>query len=111
MISELTKQDVIALTNESKRKAILADWRSWAVWWDVPEIGLTVRRLNLPDGSFFTASWYEGDDFFPGGGTNNVNRPRFHYGAGPGKLKSGSVAESVLTDRLKELRKELMRDG
>ena len=111
MISELTKQDVITLTNESKRKAILADWRSWAVWWDVPEIGLTVRRLNLPDGSFFTASWYEGDDFFPGGGTNNVNRPRFHYSAGPGKLKIGSVAISVLTDRLKELRKELMRDG
>ena len=111
MISELTKQDVLALTNESKRKAILADWRSWAVWWDVPEIGLTVRRLNLPDGSFFTASWYAGDDFFPGGGTHNVNRPRFHYGAGPGKLKSGSVAESVLTDKLKELRKEMMRDG
>ena len=108
MILELTRQDILALTNESKRKAILAGWRSWAVWWDVPEIGLTVRRLNLPDGSFFTASWYEGDDFFPGGGTHNVNRPRFHYGAGPGKLKSGSVAESVLTDKLKELRKELL---
>ena len=109
MILELKKQDILNLTNESKRKAILAGWRSWAVWWDVPEIGLTVRRLNLPDGSFFTASWYEGDDFFPGGGTHNVNRPRFHYGAGPGKLKSGSVAESVLTDKLKELRKELLR--
>lgn len=108
MILELKKQDILNLTNESKRKAVLADWRSWAVWWDVPEIGLTVRRLNLPDGSFFTASWYEGDDFFPGGGTHNVNRPRFHYGAGPGKLKSGSVAESVLTDKLKELRKELL---
>lgn len=111
MILELKKQDILNLTNESKRKAILAGWRSWAVWWDVPEIGLTVRRLNLPDGSFFTASWYEGDDFFPGGGTHNVNRPRFHYGAGPGKLKSGSVAESVLTDKLKELRKELLRDA
>ena len=108
MILELKKQDILNLTNESKRKAILAGWRSWAVWWDVPEIGLTVRRLNLPDGSFFTASWYEGDDFFPGVGTHNVNRPRFHYGAGPGKLKSGSVAESVLTDKLKELRKELL---
>lgn len=108
MILELKKQNILNLTNESKRKAVLADWRSWAVWWDVPEIGLTVRRLNLPDGSFFTASWYEGDDFFPGGGTHNVNRPRFHYGAGPGKLKSGSVAESVLTDKLKELRKELL---
>lgn len=111
MMLALTGKDILALTNESKRKAILAGWRSWAVWWDVPEIGLTVRRLNLPDGSFFTASWYAGDDFFPGGGTHNVNRPRFHYGAGPGKLKSGSVAESVLTDKLKELRKELLERG
>lgn len=111
MILELKKQDILNLTNESKRKAVLADWRSWAVWWDVPEIGLTVRRLNLPDGSFFTASWYEGDDFFPGGGTHNVNCPRFNLCDKGGKLKAGSKAESLLTDKLKELRKELMRDG
>lgn len=108
MILELTKQDVLALTNESKRKAVLADWRSWAVWWDVPEIGLTVRRLNLPDGSFFTASWYEGDDFFLGGSMGNVNRPRFNLCDKGGKLKAGSKAESLLTDKLKELRKELL---
>lgn len=108
MILELTKQDVIALTNESKRKAVLSGWRSWAVWLDEPEIGLTVRRLNLPDGSFFTASWYEGDDFFPGGGTHNVNRPRFNLCDKGGKLKAGSKAESLLTDKLKELRKELL---
>ena len=111
MILELTRQDVIALTNDSKRKAILEGWRSWAVWWDVPEIGLTVHRLNLPDGSFFTASWYAGDDFFPGGGTHNVNRPRFNLCDKGGKLKAGNKAESLLTDKLKELRKELMRDG
>ena len=111
MILELTRQDILALTNESKRKAILAGWRSWAVWWDVPEIGLTVRRLNLPDGSFFTASWYEGDDFFPGGGTHNVNRPRYNFGGKGDKLKAGSVAESQLTDKLKELRKELLERG
>ena len=96
MILELTRQDILALTNESKRKAILAGWRSWAVWWDVPEIGLTVRRLNLPDGSFFTASWYEGDDFYPGGGTHNVNRPRYNFGGADSKLKAGSAAESLL---------------
>ena len=33
MILELKKQDILNLTNESKRKAILAGWRSWAVWW------------------------------------------------------------------------------
>ena len=81
MILELTRQDILALTNESKRKAILAGWRSWAVWWD---------------------------DFFPGGGTHNVNRPRFNLCDKGGKLKAGSKAESLLTDKLKELRKELL---
>lgn len=108
MILELTKQNILNLTNESKRKAILAAWRSWGIWHKAPEIGLSVYRLDLPDGSFFTASWYEGDDFFPGGSMGNVNRPRFNVG---GKLKAGSVAESVLTDKLKELRKELLHNA
>lgn len=53
----------------------------------------------------------EGDDFFPGGSMGNVNRPRFNLCNKGGKLKAGSKAESLLTDKLKELRKELMRDG
>lgn len=89
MILELTKQDILVLTNESKRKAVLADWQNWGIWHKAPEIGLSVYRLDLPDGSFFTASWYAGDDFFPGGKGD--------------KLKAGSVAESQLTDKLKEL--------
>ena len=108
MMLELTGKDILALTNESKRKNILAAWRSWGIWHKAPEIGLSVYRLDLPDGSFFTASWYEGDDFFPGGGTHNVNRPRFNLCDKGGKLKAGSKAESLLTDKLKELRKELL---
>lgn len=98
MILELTKQNILNLTNESKRKNILAAWRSWGIWHKAPEIGLSVYRLDLPDGSFFTASWYEGDDFFPGGsmGMGNVNRPRYNFGGADGKLKAGSVAESLL---------------
>lgn len=111
MMLELTRQDILALTNESKRKAILAAWRSWGIWHKAPEIGLSVYRLDLPDGLSFTASWYEGDDFFPGGGTHNVNRPRYNFGGKGGKLKAGSKAESLLTDKLKELRKELLNHG
>lgn len=111
MMLELTGKDILALTNESKRKVVLADWQNWGIWHKAPEIGLSVYRLDLPDGSFFTASWYEGDDFFPGGGTHNVNRPRYNFGGADGKLKAGSVAESVLTDKLKELRKELLSDA
>lgn len=108
MLLGLTGKDILALTNESKRKAVLADWQNWGIWHKAPEIGLFVYRLDLPDGSFFTASWYEGDDFFPGGGTHNVNRPRFNLCDKGGKLKAGSKAESLLTDKLKELRKEML---
>lgn len=55
--------DVMQLTNNEKRKAVLAAWQEWPLWATVPEIGLTVHRLDLPDGSAFTASWYDGDDF------------------------------------------------
>lgn len=108
MMLELTRQDILNLTNAKKRKAVLIDWQNWGIWHKAPEIGLSVYRLDLPDGSFFTASWYEGDDFYPGGGTNNVNRPRYNFGGEDGKLKAGSKAESLLTDKLKELRKELL---
>ena len=45
MILELTKQNILNLTNESKRKNILAAWRSWGIWHKAPEIGLSVYRL------------------------------------------------------------------
>lgn len=100
MMLELTGKDILALTNESKRKAVLSDWRNWGIWHKAPEIGLSVYRLDLPDGSFF-----------PGGSMGNVNRPRFNLCNKGGKLKAGSKAESLLTDKLKELRKELLNHG
>lgn len=105
---ELTEQDVLCLTNSEKRKAVLAAWREWPVWVDVPEIGLTVHRLVLPGGGAFTASWYAGDDFFPGGGTRNANRPCFHLIGHNGKLAHGSQGESVFLEQLQELRTSLV---
>ncbi len=106
MILELTKQNILNLTNESKRKNILAAWRSWGIWHKAPEIGLSVYRLDLPDGSFFTASWYEGDDFFPGGsiGAERQCQPSAFQSLRQGRQaeSSGSKAESLLTDKLKE---------
>lgn len=101
--------DVIHLTNNEKRKAVLAAWQEWPLWATVPEIGLTVHRLDLPDGSAFTASWYDGDDFYPGGGTRNVNRPRYHLIGAGDKLASGSQAESILIDHLQAMRQKLLQ--
>lgn len=32
MMLELTGKDILALTNESKRKAVLSDWKNWGIW-------------------------------------------------------------------------------
>ena len=48
MVLKLTSQDVLNLTNDKKRKAVLAGWQSWGIWWEAPEIGLSVHRLDLP---------------------------------------------------------------
>lgn len=105
---KLTEQDLLELTNNAKRKAVLEAWREWPVWADVPEIGLTVHRLDLPGGGVFTASWYAGDDFFPGGGSRNANRPRFHLIGHGGMLAHGSQGESVLIEELQGLRARLI---
>lgn len=103
--------DVMQLTNNEKRKAVLAAWQEWPLWATVPEIGLTVHRLDLPDGSAFTASWYDGDDFYPGGGTRNVNRPRYHLIGAGDKLASGSQGESILIEHLQAMRQKRMIDA
>lgn len=66
-------------------------------------------QAGSPGGGAFTASWYAGDDFFPGGGTKNANRPRFRLIGHGGKLAHGSQKESVLLERLQQIRIELVK--
>ena len=46
MLLGLTGKDILALTNESKRKAVLSGWQNWGIWHKAPEIGLFVYRLR-----------------------------------------------------------------
>jgi|GEM_PF-5680915 len=58
MMLELTGKDILALTNESKRKAVLSGWQNWGIWHKAPEIGLSVYRLGMrATTSFRAAAW------------------------------------------------------
>lgn len=107
---ELTKADVINLTNKAKRQAVLDAWKEWPVWADVPEIGLTVHKLDIPGGGAFTASWYEGDKFMRSGCFILEPRPCFHLIGYDGKLAHGSQGETILIEELQALRKKLMEE-
>ena len=105
---KLTEADVVALPNKEKREAVLKAWKEWPVWASVPEIGLTVHKLDLPGGGAFTASWYEGDKYVRSGCLMVVHHPCFHMIGHDGKLASGTQGWSVFTDELQALRKKLL---
>ena len=105
----LNENDVINLTNKAKRQAVLDAWRDWPIWASVPEIGLTVHKLDLPGGGAFTASLYAGDQYKVCG-TDILPHPMFHMIGYSGMLASGCQAESVLIDELMALRKKLLEE-
>ena len=114
----MTKEELMELTNDKKRGAVLESWESWPVLYDFPEIGLTVRKLELPDGSYFTAAWFAGNDFwtksgqwaeFGAPGARNLNRPRFEYynGEKPFRLRYSTTSETELKEILKKMRETM----
>lgn len=56
---ELTKQDLLSMTNMQKRKNFLESWATWDMWVDVPELGMTVRAVTLPSGDRITATRFD----------------------------------------------------
>ena len=107
---KLTEQDVINLTNKKKREEVLNRWREWPIWLDAPGVGLTVRKLDLPGGGAFTASWYEGDQFMRCGCLPIEPSPCFHLIGYGGKLAHGSQGWTTLIDELQNLRKKLLEE-
>lgn len=111
----MTKDELMELTNDKKRGEVLASWESWPVLYDFPEIGLTVRKLELPDGSYFTAAWFAGNDYwvlraFPAEpGAWNLNRPRFEYYNGKThfRLRHTAKKETELKEILKKMREAM----
>nr|DAP79802.1 MAG TPA: hypothetical protein [Caudoviricetes sp.] len=114
----MTKDELMELTNDKKRGAVLESWESWPVLYDFPKIGLTVRKLELPDGSYFTAAWFAGNDVWTKSGkwaepnepgARNLNRPRFEYynGEKPFRLRHSTKSETELKEILKKMREAM----
>lgn len=96
---ELTKQDILSMTNIQKRKDFLGTWATWGVWADVPELGMTVRAVILPDGCRITATRLDQHCTY----YEHAALCRLHAGEG---YSSRSMSTSELVEYLTQLRKE-----
>lgn len=96
---DLTKEDILSMTNIQKRKDFLDTWSTWTVWVDVPELGMTVRAVTLPDGSRITATRFAQHC------TLYEKADMCHLYAGEG-YSSRTSCRSELVEHLTQLRKE-----
>lgn len=94
------------LTNDEKRREFLANWQEWVVWGECAPLGLTVRRVILPNGTYISAAEYD-----------EVNRT--HNGSRQAVLNSGKHGEgfshrslliSQISERLKDLKEQLRKN-
>ncbi len=53
-----TQEYIKHFSNDEKRKAFIADHRSWGVWFTQPELGLTYYKHDLPDGARIVVEEY-----------------------------------------------------
>lgn len=60
-LKELTKEEILTLTNKDKRLEFLRTWRTWPVFVRAPEINMTVHIVRFPDGCSITATCF-GDE-------------------------------------------------
>ena len=65
MMLELTGKDILALTNESKRKAVLADWQNWGIWHKAPRSGLTCTGSTCRTAAFSPPAGTRATTSFP----------------------------------------------
>lgn len=99
------------LRNNDQRKEWLENFRSWPVWFEVPEASEVYYRYDLPDGSSFViceyqywADWVEryGYDESPDrtGEREYLLKPGYHY------LHDCLSNRTTLIEKLKEIQKK-----
>ena len=49
-VKVLTKEDVIKLSNYTKRQEFLSEYESWGVWLEISEINVQIFKALLPNG-------------------------------------------------------------
>jgi hypothetical protein len=106
----LTNQELIALwSNDKKRRDFLQDYKSWGVWFEQPELGVTFYKYELPDGARIIvesymrkAHPYEKDGL-------DVSMARFHLQKAGDYYDPHVTGEYEIAAHLKLLKAELVK--
>ena len=99
-VKVLTKEDVIKLSNYTKRQEFLSDYESWGVWLEIPEINAQIFKALLPNGKVIFVTRFK--NYMKYGG--EYSSPIYRYG------ESYEDSWPFIADRLKDLKKMFLEE-
>lgn len=50
-IRKLTKEEIMALSNDNKRHDFVKKYKAWGIWYEDEKLGIRYFRCEMPDGS------------------------------------------------------------
>ena len=105
-IKVLTEDDIIELSNTEKRMKFLKDYQNWGVWLNIEQIGVKVYKAVLPNGNMIYVTEFPLREDY---GCRYVSKA-FRYAGSDGRYPSHSDSESILIQRLKDLKVKIVSE-
>ena len=105
-VKVLTKEDVIKLSNYTKRQEFLSDYESWGVWLEIPEINAHIFKALLPDGKVIFVTRFK--NYMKYGG--EYSSPIYRYGESYEEYHAHEDSWPFIAERLNDLKKMFLEE-
>lgn len=105
-VKVLTKDDVIKLSNNSKRQEFLSNYESWGVWLDIPEVNVQIFKAELPNNRVIYVTRFKSYTTFGG----EYASPIYRISQRGDEYKSYPESMAFVVDKLKELKTLLLSE-
>ena len=102
----LTKEEVIGLSNYTKRQEFLYDYESWGVWLEIPELNAQVFKALLPNGKVIFVTRFK--NYMKYGG--EYSSPIYRYGESQEEYHAHEDSWPFVADKLKVLKKTFLEE-
>ena len=102
----MTKDDVIKLSNYTKRQEFLESYESWGVWLDIPELKVQIFKAELPAGKVIYVTRFKSYTTYGG----NYASPVYRYGNSCEEYRAFHDSWPLIAERLKDLKKTFLEE-
>lgn len=99
-IKVLTKEDVISLSNNEKRRKFLEDYEKWGIWLDIDEIKTKIFKAVLPGDCSICITRFKNYSSYGG----EYSSPVYRFSENGDRYGAWTVSWAYVADKLKQLK-------